>query len=305
VTRGHRVAAFLKRTLRDLWANNVLGLAAQTAYYCFYSLFPILLVCAPFLSLVGDREQTFQLLLDKLAPEAPPGTLTLIEGVLRDVVFVSNGPGLISVGAILALWMGSNVFSSLSDALNRASGVRETRPYWRVLLLSLAFVVAAGITSVIATTALLFGQPIVDVVANALDLAPAARIVWLVGQWVVVLAIVVALGAVMFRFLPNECLAWHEAIAGSAASAGLWVLVTIGFRLYVVHFSSYNKTYGTIGAVIVLLTWMYLSMLSVLAGGQLAAELHWERSYDGLAAGAGMDRSRASPTTGHEAGPTR
>ena len=93
------------------------------------------------------------------------------------------------------------------------------------------------------------------------------------------IAIVVALGAMVFRFLPSVRLAWSEALVGSAVATALWVLVTVGFRVYVQHFTKYNETYGAIGAVIVLLTWLYLSMLTVIAGGQLAAELHKERSH--------------------------
>lgn len=274
-----RIRALLKQTGKDLWANDVLGLAAQCAYYCFYSIFPILLVCAAFLSLVGNRQQTFTLLMNKVAGAAPPNAISVIQGVLRSVVFGTGAPGLISLGVVLATWMGSNVFSSIADALNRASGVRETRPYWKTFLLSLAFVVVAGITSAVATIALLFGQEIVNAVANAVHLGPTVRVLWLIGQDLTVVALVIALEAAMFRFLPNECLAWRESFVGAIVATVLWLIVTFGFRFYVGHFSSYNKTYGAIGAVIVLLTWMYLSMLSLLAGGQLGAELHKARSH--------------------------
>ncbi len=277
--RFRQVHTLVWRTLQDLWANDVLALAAQTAYWCFYSLFPILLFTASILSLVGDREQTFQLLLNTIAPAAPGDAMAVIEHVLHDVVFVGSAPGLLSVGAVLALWAGSNVFVALADALNRAASVHEKRPYWQIFLLSMGFVLVAAVTTGVATAALVFGQPIVNAVGDMAGLGNGTRVAWLVTQTAVVIVIVVALGATVFRFLPSVRLAWSEAFIGSGVATALWLLVTVGFRVYVQHFTKYNETYGAIGAVIVLLTWMYLSMLAVIAGGQLAAELHKERSY--------------------------
>src|SRR5215469_4598865 len=101
-----QVKTLVRRTLRDLWANDVLALAAQTAFWCFFSLFPILLFSASVLSLVGDRQRTFERLLNTIAPAAPGDAMALIEHVLHDVVFVANAPGLLSVGAALAIWTG-------------------------------------------------------------------------------------------------------------------------------------------------------------------------------------------------------
>lgn len=249
------------------------GLSAQTAYFFFYSLFPILLFSAPLLSLVGDRQQTFQSIIDKLAPVVPPEAFALIQAVLHDVVFVQGAPRLISLGGLLALWMGSNVFSSLINALNRTCGVRETRPFWKTELLSLVFVVGAGVTMMIATVVLLFGHTILRAVSNAIGLGGAVVALWSVGQSVLVVALVVVVGSVALRVLPSQRLTWRQATAGSLLATILWLIVTVGFRLYVAHFPSYNHAYGAIGAVIVLLSWMYLSMLSVLAGGVFASQV--------------------------------
>jgi membrane protein len=267
----------IKQTAHDLWANDVLGLAAQSAYYCFYSLFPILLVCAPLLSLVGDRQHTFALLMDKVARAAPPDAFALVQNVVHNVVFGQGAPGIISVGALLSVWMGSNVFMSLADALNRVSATRKTRAYWKTVLLSLGFVIIAGVAALLGSVLLLFGPPIVDAIGSALHLPRTVRVMWEVAQDVLVIALLVALGTAVFRFLPNESIRWTEAAIGAVIATVLWLIATFLFRLYVEHFPNYNRTYGAIGAVIVLLTWMYLSMLAVLIGGELAAELHRAR----------------------------
>ncbi|HWZ59963.1 MAG TPA: YihY/virulence factor BrkB family protein [Gemmatimonadaceae bacterium] len=274
IIHGYRVETIVGNTRRDLWAHGVLGLGAQTAYYFFFSLFPILLFTAPLLAVVGDRQHTMQLILGALAPAVPREALTLVEGVLHDVVFVKGAPGVISVGALLALWTGSNVFSSLTDALNRAFGVPETRPWWKVTLLAMSFVIGAGIAMLVATTLFVFGKPILHTIANTVGLGDTTVALWSIAQPVIAIGLVVAVGMAVFHVLPNVHLTWKEALLGSVTATALWMIVTVAFRLYTEHFSTYNKTYGTIGAVIVLLTWMYLSMLSVLVGGEVASEVH-------------------------------
>jgi membrane protein len=274
IIHGYRVETIVSNTRRDLWAHGVLGLGAQTAYYFFFSLFPILLFTAPLLAVVGDRQRTMQLILGTLAPAIPREALALVEGVLHDVVFVKGAPGVISVGALLALWTGSNVFSSLTDALNRAFGVPETRPWWKVTLLAMSFVIGAGIAMLVATTLFVFGKPIMHTIANTIGLGDTTVVVWSIAQPVIAIGLVIAVGMAVFHVLPNVHLTWTEALLGSVTATALWMIVTIAFRLYTKHFSTYNKTYGTIGAVIVLLTWMYLSMLSVLVGGEVASEVH-------------------------------
>lgn len=274
VIRGYRVGPLAKRTAKEVIDDNLLGLAAENAYYFFFSLFPILLFTAPMLSLVGDKRQTIDVIMHELQRVVPPEAMTLVQGVVSQVVFSKNAPGLISVGALLAAWAGSNIFSSLINALNVAYDVQETRPWWKQKLIALAAVVVAGIVFVLATTILLAGEDIVNAVANRIGLGETGRLVWNVIQFPLAVAILLGLAWATFLLLPNVKQDWKQALAGALTTTVLWLAVTALFRLYVQHFGSYNKTYGTIGAVIVLLTWMYLSMLTLLVGGELNSELH-------------------------------
>src|SRR6187397_3290449 len=131
VLLGYRAGAIAKKALKETLDDNLLGLAAQTAYYFFFSLFPLLLFIAPLLSLVGNKQETFGLLAGQLQQVVPSEGWSLIGGVIKDVVFAKNAPGLMSVGALLAIWAGSNVFSALIDALNAAYDVKDTRPWWK------------------------------------------------------------------------------------------------------------------------------------------------------------------------------
>jgi membrane protein len=272
------------RVWRNIVATDVLGLAAQTAYYFFFSLFPLLLFTAPMLSLVGDKEQTVSIVMQGIARSVPPDAYLLIQGVVNDVVFAKNAPGVLSVGAILTLWAGSNVFSALSDALNHAFAVTETRPWWKRTLISGTFVIGAGVVGAIATIVFLDGENVVDAIAGFVGLGSTARVIWTVLQFPITAGFVTVLAWAVYYVLPNLRLSSREAFIGAVVATVSWIVVTLAFRVYVQHFGNYNKTYGTIGAVVVLLTWMYLTMLSVLSAGVLAAELHSRRT--GKATGA-------------------
>ena len=283
--KGYRVAPLLKKTVREISDDNVLGLGAQLAYNFFFSLFPIFLFLAPMLALVGDKRETFTFLLDRLRGAVPEEAFALVAGVVQTVVFEPNAPGIASVGALLALWSGSNVFNTLTDALNAAYDVEhDPRPWWKKRLLAIACLIGVGAMFVVASVIMLAGGDIVDAVASRLGIGAFGRTLWTVLQYVFALALLVGTGFVTFYVLPAVKQHKRHALFAAVVATALWLIVTLAFRFYVQNFGSYNKTYGTIGGVIVLLTWMYLSMLAVLVAAELAAELR---------AGTGAMRTRA------------
>ncbi len=275
---GVDVGPLVKKVARNIFATDVLGLAAQTAYYFFFSLFPLFLFAAPLLSLVGNKRETVGVIMAQLAQAVPPDAYHLIEGVVNDVVFAKGAPGVISLGAILTIWAGSNVFSALTDALNHAFGTKETRPWWKTTLLACAFVLGASIVGLVATVVLIDGEGVVHTIASFVGMGATAQTLWTIVQFPIAIGFVILLMWAIYYILPNLRLRPREALLGAIAATALWIVVTIAFRFYVQHFGSYNKTYGTIGAVVVLLIWMYLTMLAILIGGVLAAEVHGERA---------------------------
>jgi membrane protein len=225
------------------------------------------------LSLVGDKQQLMNFIIGQVARVAPGDAVVLVRTVLGQVIYAENAPGLISVGAVLALWAGSNIFSALMDALNSAYNVKETASLVAPQAPRDRDGVVAGVILGTATVILLAGDDIAKWVSRLAGLGDIGMI-WTAAQFPIAIAFLVGLAWVQFTFLPNvKQNKWHT-LAGACTTVALWLLVTLGFRVYVQNFGNYNATYGTIGAVIVLLTWMYLSMLTVLIGGELASELH-------------------------------
>ena len=271
---GYRVQTLAKKTYSEIGEDNVLGLAAEGAYHFFFSLFPIFLFLAPLLAVIGDKQQMFNQLVGYLEGALPPEGFQLIRDVIADVVFTEGAPGLISVGALLAIWSGSNVFGGLMGALNQAYDIKETRPWWKRRLLAVAAVVSAGLIIVLAALTLIAGEDLTNWVAGALGLSEATRTILLVLQFSVAITLLVAVATLCLYFLPYCRQSFRHCLAGGIVTTMLWILVTLVFRAYVQNFGNYNATYGTIGGVIVLLTWMYFSMLVFLIGGELASELH-------------------------------
>jgi membrane protein len=273
IIKGYAVGPLLHATRKEILEDGIPGLAAQTAYYFFFSLFPLFLFLAPTLAFIGDKEKTFGWLIAQLGSVLPGEGMALIRDVVKDVVYSENAPGIMSIGAVLAIWSGSNVFTAIMGALNTAYDVTETRKWWKRRLIAVAAVIGAGIVLLLTTAIMLGGTRMASWLGKQVGLSDGAVTVWSYIQFPLAFAMLVGMAWLIFYFLPNVSQHPWRALAGALAAAVLWILVTLLFRAYVANFGAYNKTYGTIGGVIVLMTWMYLCMLVLLSAGELNAEL--------------------------------
>lgn len=273
VILGYRVGELIKSTLKETKEDNVLGIATQVAYNFFFSVFPLLLFLAPILSLIGDKRRIVTELLARVSEALPSEAFTLFSKVLTDIMFAKNAPGLISLGALLAAWSGSNIFSTLMDALDTAYDVRDDRPWWKKRLLALAVMVVWVLIITLVTAILLAGDSIVGYARDNLAMGSNALTLWSVIQFPLAIVLLIAFLYFMYWLLPYVKQDGKQILVGAVAAALLFVAATLVFRLYVRHFPP-NATYGTIGAVMVLLSWMYFISVVILVGGELNSELH-------------------------------
>lgn len=274
IIKGFHVGHLLKQVGKAIWADNILTIAAAVAYNFFFSLFPLLLFAAPLLALVGNKQQLFNWILDQMAGSVPPAAYTMLAGVARDVVFAPNAPGLVSIGALLTVYSASNIFGSLMGALNIAYHVKnDRRAWWKQRLIQLGMVIVAGGLLAIAAAVMMGGPNIVDTIARLTHLNGVAKWGWMILQYPLAFAFLVGAFWLIYFILPDFPQHKTQILVGAVIAAALWVIATTLFRLYVIHFTTFNKAYGTIGAVLLLLSWMYYSMVVVLAGGELNAEI--------------------------------
>jgi membrane protein len=273
VVLGYRLGPLLRKTGKEILEDKVSTLAAQTAYYFFFSLFPLLLFLAPLLSLLARRETLVQMITQRATLALPPEGVETLSVVLDRVIFVDNAPGLASIGLLFAAWSGSNIFGALTGALNTAYDVAETRPWWKRQALRLGMLVIGGVVMVAATLVLLGGEDIARAIGSWLGADSAIVGAWNLLQFPLAFMFVVLLAFLTYWILPNVEQKKSRALAAAIVTAVLWVAATLLFRLYIQRFPP-NPAYGLIGGVMILLTWMYYTMFVVLAGGELASELH-------------------------------
>ncbi|HJQ12924.1 MAG TPA: YihY/virulence factor BrkB family protein [Gemmatimonadaceae bacterium] len=273
VLLGYRPVPLLKKTFKETLEDNVLGIASEVAYNFFFSLFPLLLFLAPMLSLLGDKRQVVSDLLTRFSEFMPAEAFTLFSKVVTDIVFAENAPGLISIGFVLAVWSGSNIFTTFMSALDTAYDVTDPRPWWKKRLIAIAVMFGWALIITLVTGVLLAGDSIVDFMRERLAMGSAALTLWSWLQFPLAIGLLVAFLFLMYWALPYVKQDKTQILVGSFFVAALFVVATLLFRLYVQHFPP-NKTYGTIGAVMVLLTWMYVISAVILIGGELNSELH-------------------------------
>ena len=309
IIQGYVVAPLVKQTMREIVEDRIPSLAAETAYYFFFSLFPLLLFLTPLLGVVGNGTELMESLLARMSATLPADALSLVRRTLGEIVTSSGGGGVMTLGALLAAWSGSNIFGSLMNALNVAYDVSETRPLWKRLLLRLACVVIAGAVVLLATAIFLDGERLASWIGESMRLGQVGVTVVTVLEFVLAFALLVALGVLIFRLLPNVKQRWSHLVVASLVTTLLWIVATLLFRAYVQNFAAFNKTYGTIGGVIALLSWMYYTTFVVLSGGEFASELHHGTGAVGPEKGAtylgrivserGPGHASMSPSTRH------
>lgn len=279
---GYRVQDLAKKTWSETLEDNVLGVAAQVAYTLFFSLFPFMLFAAPLLALLGDKQEIITGILSRLT--LPPDAMELISDVLTNLVFTEGAPAFISAGALLAAYSGSNIFTTFIDALNTAYDVKDARGWWHKRFIALGMLVAAALVMGLATYVMLAGEKSVTFLGDLLGMSEQTARAWTFLQFPLAFVLLTGFLWVLYYFLPYAKQEKKQVLAGSVFAATLWILATLLFRLYVQNWGAYNPAYGTIGAAMILLTWMYISSVVILVGGELNSE---------IACGTGSTRSRA------------
>jgi len=266
-----------RRTLTECVADDVLSLAAQQAYYFFFALFPALLTLisiASFFPVANLMDEILRL----LGRMAPPEVLKLVADQLV-ALSNSNHGGILTLAFLLTLWSSSGAMVSIVTTLNAAYDITEARAWWRVRLIAIALTLGLAFFIIISISLVLVGPSLAEHLAARLHLSDAFTWAWWILQWPVVFVLVSAGIGIVYYFAPDAEQEWIWITPGSVLATLLWIAVSLGFKVYLKFFDSYNETYGTIATIIVLLTWLYLSGLAILVGAELNAEIEHASPY--------------------------
>jgi membrane protein len=252
------------------------------AYALFFSLFPLLLFFAALFNLVADKQTVQGWFNGRLASALPADVAGLIGKTIQKVVFAQGAPGILSFGLLTAAWSGSGVFGAIRGALNDAYDVKETRPWWKQYALQLGMLVLAGAVLLVSTVILLNGEGVMAWIGTHLHLGRITTLVWTVVQFPLAIAGIVAVLWLIYFLLPNcDHQGKLAVLFGAVLATLLFIAATLLFRLYVQKFNALNPAYGAIGAIMVLLTWMYYSSYVLLGVGELISVL--EKSKEAAA----------------------
>ena len=270
---GLSVMELGRRLWRESLQDELLGRAAQLAYYALLALFPALIFLTALMGLFSV-ERFMPELMSYLRDVIPADALMMVQRFLTQVA-EGSGANILSLGALGALWASSSGVTAIMDALNVVFGVKEDRrPFWRVRLTAILLTIALAGFVILSLGLVLYGPTIGRWVADQMGYGIAFTWIWNVLQWPIIAGFMLIVVSAIYHICPDrQVKRWRWITPGSLFAVVMWLLVSLGFKAYVDNFGNYNKVYGSIAGVIVLMLWFYWSGMVLLLGGEINAEI--------------------------------
>jgi membrane protein len=268
---GLSVRELARRVWREMSDDEVTDRGAALAYYFLFALFPALLFLTALLGLL-PLPGLMDRLINYVDQALPGDAASLVQRTLDEIRAGARG-GLLSIGALAALWAGSNGMASIMTALNVAYDVEDTRPWWKRRALSIVLTLGFALFILTALVLLVFGPRIGAAVASGLGLGTLFTLAWSILNVPIVVGFVLVGIALVYFFAPAAEQHWRWVTPGSVLALVLWLAMSFGLRLYVARFADYSATYGSIGGVILLMLWLYLTGVVLLVGAEINAEI--------------------------------
>lgn len=260
-----------RKTMREFGSDQCTDIAASLTYFAVLSIFPALIALVSLLGVFGQSATSFISILEDIAPASAVDVLR--EPITQFSESPSAGVALVS-GILIALWSASGYVGAFSRAMNRIYEIDEGRPFWKLKPVQLLVTVIGVVLILVMTIILAISGDVTDAVGNALGVGETAQVVWSIAKWPVLAAIVVLMIAVLYYATPNAKqprFRWMS--MGALLAIVLLVLASLAFAFYVATFANYDKTYGSLGGVVVFLLWLWIANIALLFGAEFDAEL--------------------------------
>jgi membrane protein len=263
-----------KRVVAGFRDDNVTDWAAALTYYAVLSIFPAFIALISILGLVVDPATITRVITDIVSQLGPESAVSTFTGPIQDIANNQSTAllGLI-IGVAVALWTASNYVGAFMRASNSIYAREEGRPFWKLRPIQLFITLVLVLVAALVVLALIVSGPVAEAIGSAVGLGDTAVMVWDIAKWPVLLVMVMLMLAILYWSAPNAKPAGFRWVSpGSVVAVILWIAASAGFAIYVANFSSYDKTYGTLGGVVVFLLWMWITNMAILLGAQLNAE---------------------------------
>jgi membrane protein len=266
--------ATLKRTATEFREDNLTDWAAALTYYSLLSLFPALIAMVSLIGLFGDPQSTTSSLTEIIASIGPESAAETFSGPIESVVSNRSAAGFAFVlGLAVALWSASSYVGAFMRASNVIYETPEGRPFWKLRPLQIAVTLMLIVAMAVLALALVLTGPIVSAVAEPIGVGDTAVSIWNIAKWPAMAAIFVTMVSLLYYASPNVKLRGFKWVTpGSLFAIVVWAIASAAFAFYVANFGSYDKAYGTLGGLVALLVWLWISNLAILFGHQLNAE---------------------------------
>ena len=287
-----------KRVWSEINGDDVFGRAAQLAYYFLLALFPLLIFLTSALGLMlGAGSGMRDTLFNYLGRVMPGSAFQLVDATMGEIS-AASGAGKLSFGLLAALWAASNGMGAITQSLNAAYDVKESRPWWKQRLVAILLTIALSVLVIGALLLVLWGGRAAEALAAHYQLGSFFTIAWKTLQWPIIFAFMVSAFALIYYFAPDVAdQDWKWLTPGSAVGVVLWLAVSFAFKAYLHFFDSYSTTYGSLGAVIILMLWLYLTGAAILIGGEVNSEI--ENAASKAGAPDAKDKGEKSPSGKH------
>lgn len=265
---------FFLRLYLKVDSTDVFNRAASVAFYFSFALFPLLLFLVTLAGMLLDSTDSLKRDLYRyLFQIMPPSAYNLVQKTLDEMIESSSG-GKLTLGIFITLWSASAGVDTLRNSLNSIYEARETRSWWNTKFQSLVLTFLFITLLTIAIVAVSTGWQMFEHLLDMLNLASDSPVLLNVVQWILILGVLLFASEVIYNWLPcHREFRWYWITPGSIVAIVLWVLFSGGFRLYLQYFNTYNKAYGSLGAVIILMLWMFLTATAILVGGAINSVL--------------------------------
>jgi membrane protein len=258
--------------------DEITAMGSQLAYSLLLSFFPFLILL---MTLVGYSNINSNDVLFALNDVLPNDVLKLVRSIVVEVVDTRRAD-LLSFGTITTIWTASSGFNAVIRGLNRAYDEKEKRPFWKVQLTVVLCTIGLMLMIIIAFSLLVFGELGARYLSIKFVCSPFIRFLLNFGRYIVGFAVMILIFTLLYRYTPSKRLKLIEVVPGALFATLGWIITSIGFAYYVNNFGSYSKIYGSLGAVIALMSWLFISSVIILIGGEINAtlayrELHLEK----------------------------
>lgn len=263
------VGAVARRSIKDFLDDNMLTYAAALAYHVLFAIFPFSIFLIALLGVL-NTSNFFDWLLQQAQYVVPDQAMVSLRQVIAELRS-QESEGLLSLGLLLALWSASVGIRSTMRALNVAYDVEESRPAWRRYPLSIVYTIGLAIMLIVAAGLMVIGPQVMSWLARHIGLDDLIVTLWTWLRWPVALALLMFIIAIVYYVAPNIQQPFRLITPGSAIAVVIWILASLGFGFYVRNFADYSVTYGSFGAIIMLLVYFYISAAVLLFGAEVNA----------------------------------